>query len=111
QRPGSPAHQPTRDPIHQGAAAGPRILPSLGAIDESTGGVEQIRAFIRKVSEDGADVIKMFATKSIRDGGAQSLTNEQIQVACAAAKEAGKRMVVHAAAAAGERVATLAGGP
>ena len=106
---GSPADKDLRDSINRGTDPGPRILTSLGAIDESTGGVEQIRAFIRKAVTDGADVIKMFATKSIRDGGAQSLTDEQIQIACADAKAAGKRMVVHAQGASGARVAVLAG--
>jgi len=106
---GSPADKDLRDWINRGTDPGPRILTSLGAITEETGGVEQIRAFIRKAVADGADVIKMFATKSIRDGGAQSLTDEQIQAACAAAKAAGKRMVVHAQGASGARVAVLAG--
>ena len=106
---GAPADRDLRDAINRGTAPGPRILTSLGAIDESTGGVEQIRAFVQKAAADGADVIKMFATKSIRDGGAQSLTDEQIQVACAAAKAAGKRMVIHAQGAAGARIAVLAG--
>src|SRR5262249_40397763 len=74
---GSPLDKDLRDAINAGTAPGPRILTSLGAIDESTGGVDEIRAFVRKVSAEGADVIKMFATKSIRDGGAQSLTDEQ----------------------------------
>jgi imidazolonepropionase-like amidohydrolase len=106
---GSPADKDLRDAINRGNAPGPRILTSLGAIDETTGGVEQIRAFVRKAAADGADVIKMFATKSIRDGGAQSLTDEQIQAACAEAKAVGKRIVVHAQGADGARVAALAG--
>jgi imidazolonepropionase-like amidohydrolase len=106
---GSPMDRDLRDWINQGSDPGPRILTSLGAIDEATGGPDQIRAFVRKVSAEGADVIKMFATKSIRDGGAQSLTDEQIQAACAEAKAQGKRIVVHAHASGGARASILAG--
>jgi len=45
---------------------------------------------------DGADVVKLFATKSIRDGGAQTMTTEQIQAACGEAKTLGLRTLVHA---------------
>ncbi len=95
--------------INHGQLPGPRILTSLRAVTENTGTPEQIRAYVRKMKEDGADLIKLFATKSIRDGGAQSMTDEQIQATCGEANALGLRSVVHAHASAGARAAVLAG--
>ncbi len=95
--------------INSGQLPGPRILTSLRAVTDNTGTPEQIRAYVRKMKEDGADLIKLFATKSIRDGGAQSMTDEQIQATCGEANALGLRSVVHAHASAGARAAVLAG--
>lgn len=95
--------------INRGVLPGPRIITSLRAVTETTGTPDQIRAYVRKMKEDGADVIKLFATKSIRDGGAQSMTDEQIQATCGEATTLGLRSVVHAHASAGARAAVLAG--
>ena len=100
---------PLRDLINRGILPGPRILTSLRSVNENTGTPEQIRAYVRKMKDDGADVIKLFATKSIRDGGAQSMTDEQIQAACGEAAALGLRSVVHAHASAGAKAAILAG--
>lgn len=106
---GQPVEGELRDLINKGLLPGPRILTSLRAINETTGDPEQIRAYVRKMKDDGADVIKLFATKSIRDGGAQSMSDEQIQAACGEATKVGLRSVVHAHASAGARAAVLAG--
>ena len=98
-----------RDLVNAGVLAGPRILTSLRAVTEETGDPEKIRAYVRQMKADGADVIKLFATKSIRDGGAQSMTDEQIQATCGVAKALGLRSVVHAHASAGAKAAVLAG--
>src|SRR5262249_33906010 len=44
---------------------------------------------------DGADLIKIFASKSMRDGGGRTLTREQIAAACSEAKAHGLRTLVH----------------
>jgi imidazolonepropionase-like amidohydrolase len=98
-----------RDLINAGAIPGPRILTSLRAVTESTGDPATIRAYVRKMKEDGADVIKLFATASIRDGGKQTMTDEQVLAACGEAKALGLRSVVHAHAAGGARSAVMAG--
>ncbi len=98
-----------RDLIARGLIPGPRIITSLRAVTETTGTPEEIRAYVRKMKDDGADVIKLFATKSIRDGGAQSMTDEQIQATCGEANALGLRSVVHAHASAGAKAAILAG--
>ena len=55
------------------------------------------------------DGSRLFATKSIRDGGAQSMSDEQIQAACGEAAALGLRSVVHAHASGGAKAAVLAG--
>jgi imidazolonepropionase-like amidohydrolase len=100
---------PVRDLINGGKLPGPRILTSLRVVTENTGTPDQIRAFVRQMKADGADEVKLFATKSIRDGGAQSMTDEQIQATCGEATALGLRSVVHAHASSGARAAVLAG--
>ena len=106
---GAEVDGPVRDLINAGQLPGPRILTSLRAIYADTGTPEQIRAFVRKAKADGADVIKLFATASIRDGGAQTMSDEQIRATCSEATAVGLRSVVHAIASAGARAAVLAG--
>ena len=106
---GSPIESDLRDLIATGAIPGPRVLTSLGAITENTGAPQQIRAYVRRMKADGADVIKLFATASIRDGGRMTMTAEQIDAACGEAKAVGLRAVVHAHAPEGARAAIQAG--
>jgi imidazolonepropionase-like amidohydrolase len=98
-----------RDLINRGALPGPRIITSLRAVTENTGDPEKIRAYVDKMKADGADVIKLFATASIRDGGKQTMTDEQIRATCSEATKLGLRSVVHAHAPGGARAAVLAG--
>ena len=106
---GAPTDKPLRDLINAGVIPGPRILTSIRQINENTGDPEKIRAYVRQAAQEGADVIKLFATKSIRDGGAQSMTDAQIQATCAEAKAQKLRSVVHAHASEGAKAAILAG--
>jgi imidazolonepropionase-like amidohydrolase len=98
-----------RDLINRGVLPGPRIITSLRSVNENTGDPEKIRAYVDKMKADGADVIKLFATASIRDGGKQTMTDEQIQATCSEATKLGLRSVVHAHAPGGARAAVLAG--
>jgi len=75
---------------------GPRVLTALNPIEDSKLTPEQIRQAVRKLKADGADVVKIFASRSIRQGGGQTLTAEQLQAACGEAKAQGLRSVVHA---------------
>ncbi|HLK17344.1 MAG TPA: amidohydrolase family protein [Bryobacteraceae bacterium] len=106
---GSAIDGPLRDLINRGLIPGPRILTSLRAVTENTGDPEKIRAYVRKMKEDGADVIKLFATASIRDGGKQTMTDEQVLATCSEAKALGLRSVVHAHAPGGAQAAVKAG--
>lgn len=98
-----------RDLIAAGKIPGPRILTSLRAVNENTGTPEQIRVYVRKMKADGADVIKLFATASIRDGGAQTMTDAQVAAACQEATAVGLRSVVHAHAPGGAKAAIRGG--
>lgn len=96
---GSTADIPLRDAIANGALPGPRILTSAEPLfgrGAQTGTPEEIRAFIRKQKEAGADVIKIFAAASIRQGGNMTMSQEQLNAACDEAKKVGLRAVVHA---------------
>ncbi len=75
---------------------GPRLLSSLGSANERTGDAEALRAYVRAQKAAGADFIKIFASKSIRDGGAQTLSDEQLKAACGEATAQGLRTLVHA---------------
>jgi imidazolonepropionase-like amidohydrolase len=106
---GAEVDGPVRNLINAGHLPGPRVITSLRAITEKTGTPDQIRAFVRQAKADGADVIKLFATASIRDGGAQTMSDDQIRAACGEAAAVGLRSVVHAHASSGARAAVLAG--
>ena len=108
---GSPTDLPLRDAIARKELPGPRILTAVEPLigrGEQTGTPDQIRAFIRKQKENGADVIKIFASQSIRQGGGMTLSQEQLNAACDEAKKQGLRTLVHAYKDA-VRAATLAG--
>jgi len=90
---------PLRDAIAAGRIPGPRILTAIEPLigkGEDTGTPDEIRAFIRKQKEAGADLIKIFASKSIRQGGGMTLSFEQLSAACDEAKKQGLRTLVHA---------------
>lgn len=96
---GSPADVPLRAAIQKGEIPGPRILtavqPLLGQ-GEKTGRPDQIRDFVRKQKAAGADLIKIFASESIRKGGGMTLSQEQLNAACDEANKQGLRTLVHA---------------
>lgn len=96
---GSPTDLPLRDAISTGKLPGPRILTAVEPLvgqGEKTGSPDEIRTFIRKQKEAGADLIKIFASQSIRLGGAMTLSQEQLNAACGEAKKQGLRTLVHA---------------
>jgi imidazolonepropionase-like amidohydrolase len=108
---GSPTDIPLRDAIAEGLLPGPRILTAAEPLfgrGEQTGTPEELRAYVRKQKEAGADLIKIFASQSIRQGGGMTLSQEQLNAACSEAKKLGLRTLVHAYKGA-VRAATLAG--
>jgi imidazolonepropionase-like amidohydrolase len=107
---GSPADVPLRDAIAKGTLPGPHILtavePLLGR-GEQTGTPDEIRAFVRRQKEAGADLIKIFAANSVSRSD-MTLSQEQLNAACDEAKKQGLRTLVHAYKDA-VRAASLAG--
>jgi imidazolonepropionase-like amidohydrolase len=93
---GSPEDKDLRDAINRGEIPGPRILTALDPLSEETGDPDKIRAAVQKLKADGADVVKIFASGSIRQGGKRTLTDAQLEAACDEAKAVGLRSVVHA---------------
>ncbi|MFB3112631.1 MAG: amidohydrolase family protein [Gemmatimonadales bacterium] len=85
-----------RDWIARGKIPGPRILTSLQSINVRSGEPSEIRQRVRRLAADGADVIKIFASASIRVGGTPTMTEEQLRAACGEAAASGLRSAVHA---------------
>jgi imidazolonepropionase-like amidohydrolase len=107
---GAPGDVPLRDAIAKGALPGPRILTAIEPLmgqGEKTGTPDEIRAYVRKQKERGADLIKVFAAGGMRQGG-MTLSQEQLNAACDEARKQGLRTLVHAYGDA-VRAATVAG--
>ncbi len=109
QSPGALQDKDLRDAIARGIFPGPRILTSLNPLNENSGDPAKLRELVRERKQQGADLIKIFASKSIREGGAITMTQEQLDAACGEAKAQGLRTIVHAHSADSAKAATLAG--
>src|SRR5579872_3151945 len=109
QSPGATQDKDLRDAIARGIFPGPRILTSLNSMNENSGDPAKLRELVRERKQQGADLIKIFASKSIREGGQITMTREQLDAACGEAKSLGLRTIVHAHSADSAKAATLAG--
>jgi imidazolonepropionase-like amidohydrolase len=90
---GSPADLPLRDAIAKGVIPGSRILTAAEPImgrGEQTGTPDEIRAFVRKQKEAGADLIKIYASGGMTKG-TMTMSQEQLNAACDEAKKQGLR--------------------
>jgi imidazolonepropionase-like amidohydrolase len=99
QSPGSPDDAYLRAADARGIIPGPRIITSLQPLTEASGDPDKLRALVDERKAQGADFIKIFASKSIREGGAQTMTDAQLQAACGEANKLGMRTLIHAHAA------------
>jgi imidazolonepropionase-like amidohydrolase len=93
---GSPRDQALRDALARGILPGPRLLSSLGQISNAKLTPDQLREQVRERKAEGADLVKIFASASIRDGGVPTLSQEQLDAACGEARAQGLRSMVHA---------------
>lgn len=93
---GSPRDKVLREAIARGVLPGPRLLSSLGQISNPKLTPDEIRAEVRQKKSEGADLVKIFASASIRDGGVPTLSQEQLDAACSEARAQGLRSMVHA---------------
>jgi imidazolonepropionase-like amidohydrolase len=87
-----------RDAIAKGMLPGPRVLTVVEPLTgrgEQTGTPDEIRAYVRKQKEGGADLIKIFASGGMTRG-TKTLSQEQLNAACDEAKKQGLRTLVHA---------------
>ena len=100
---------PLREAIARGVLPGPRIRTSLAGITDETLTPARLREAVREKAAQGADLIKIFASKSIREGGKQTMSLEQLQAACGEAKALGKKSMVHAHSPESMTAATQAG--
>ena len=98
-----------RDATARGEIPGPRILTSITQLNNVKTPADSFRLQVRQLKEQGADLIKLFASSGLGAGGAQTLSDEQIGAICSEAKAVGLRTVVHAISAQSVRAATLAG--
>ena len=88
---------------------GPRLITSLEPLTERSGDPDSLRKLVDQHKQAGADLIKIFASASIRDGGTQTMTDDQLAAACGEANALGLRTLVHAHSAQAVRAAVLAG--
>src|SRR3954469_6808547 len=109
QSPGSFEDHDLREWIELGQIPGPRVLTSLGPIQSPNLSPDSMRAIVRARKAQGADVIKIFASASIRDGGALTLTDAQLSAICSEAKAQGLRTMVHAHSSESIKASVLAG--
>ena len=93
---GSDSDRDLRDAIAAGRLPGPRMLTSLDPISDARLTPDSLKALVRARKAAGADLIKIFASRSIRDGGAQTLSDSQLEALCSEARAQGLRSVVHA---------------
>jgi imidazolonepropionase-like amidohydrolase len=96
QSPGSPEDKDLREWIANGGLPGPRVLTSLNPFSNPRMEPDSLRALVRQRKAQGADVIKIFASASIREGGAQTMSDAQLAALCGEAKAQGMRTMVHA---------------
>jgi len=106
---GSPRDEDLRDAIARGTLPGPRVLTSLAWVDDEAATAAQIRETVRARHRDGADLIKVFASRSSREGGGRTLNDSQLEAACGEARVLGLRSIAHAHSADSIEAAVRAG--
>src|SRR4029077_19543132 len=73
---GAPVDKPLREAISRGTLPGPRILTAIEPIFDDKLTPDQLRAHVNRVADEGADVVKVFASQSIRTGGGPTMSQE-----------------------------------
>ncbi|MEA3246416.1 MAG: amidohydrolase family protein, partial [Gemmatimonadota bacterium] len=84
---GDPTERPLRDIVRDHGFPGPRVLTSLAWIaPDSATSDDSLRALVRLRKAQGADLVKIFASKSQRVGAGPTITEHQLRVLCDEAK-------------------------
>jgi imidazolonepropionase-like amidohydrolase len=99
--PGTAWDLPLRATWQRNLVPGPRLLTSLEwfRFDQPGQAVQsetELRAKVRDLKALGADVIKIFASTSIREGSRPTVTQAQLDAICGECNNQGLRSVVHA---------------
>jgi imidazolonepropionase-like amidohydrolase len=99
--PGTPWDLPLREAWARNLVPGPRLLTSLQwfRFDRPGQAVQseaELRAMVRDLKARGSDVIKIFASTSIREGSRPTVTQAQLDAICSECNSQGLRSVVHA---------------
>ena len=63
QSPGAMVDKDLREAVARGVLPGPRVLTSLNALTETSGGPEKMREIIRERKQQGAEFTKIFANR------------------------------------------------
>src|SRR5207249_9762949 len=87
---GSTLDRDLRDAIARGIIPGPRVITSLDWITPADGDADGLRRAVRQRVAAGADVIKILGSKSIREGGGPTLSEDELRAACGEAKANGR---------------------
>ena len=77
---GARVDRDVRDAIARGILPGARLLTTYEWITE--GSPDELRASVRERVAAGADAVKIFASRSIREGGVPTLDQVQLDAAC-----------------------------
>jgi imidazolonepropionase-like amidohydrolase len=110
QSPGANTDTTLRAWFGAGVLPGPRVLTSLNPLSPNANTTDSVlRAQVRQRKALGADLIKVFASASIRDGGAPTVTQSQMNAICGEANALGLRTIVHAHSAESVRMSVVAG--
>lgn len=92
---GNPNDKALKERIEAGETEGPRILTSLQPIADPKLTPDEIRKTVDERKQQGADLIKIFASTGLCSGGKQTMWREQMDAACSEARKDGLRSVVH----------------
>jgi imidazolonepropionase-like amidohydrolase len=106
---GSAEDKDLRDAIERDQLPGPRVLTSLEPIGDPALSEADLRREVASRAAAGANLIKLFASKSIREGGTQTLSEAQLRAACDEAKARRLPTIVHAHSAESIKAAVQAG--
>ena len=106
---GAPIDKTIRDFADRQALPLPRVLTAVNPILDEKLTPDQMREAVQKIKAAGADVVKIFASQSIRTGGGPTMSQEQMDAVCGEAKRLGLRVAVHAHGPESVKRAVLAG--
>jgi imidazolonepropionase-like amidohydrolase len=93
---GDAADMPLREAIAAGLIVGPRVFTSLGQVHPGKRSPDELRAEVRNLKSEGADLIKLYGSGSGLRGAESNVTLEQMVAVCGEARIQGLRCVVHA---------------